>query len=418
MSATLVLLALLSIATLASQRGYAAFVAHIVSAPLLLAVGVMLAPSRLAFLSVATTEALLPPLRVGIAWLVLLVGLRALRPKRKGTYGSHLAFTIIVVTGTWLLLSGCAYGIMYVLEEGKMAVALPTSEGPHVRLGIALLLGGLLASGGFSFAMESLEGTALEHVHRQTLFLGRHDDAVGAIAVCIAIWLCPLSPEQAPIYASSYWPFALCILLGIGFAFAFSLLGGNKMGGASASWVALLGLITLASGLCSSILLPEAGLAYFFGLTIALLGFTRHLGHARLAQTTRPVRMVVLVLIGTHLGFSVSAAFLGVGLALSRLGLKALLRAWMVQRSGIDFPFTTLLGASSTALPFVLSFALTRPEPLFQNEILATVAVAVSVTDLMTLLVWRRRQPNPAIADAESSAPLAKEPLTADGGNT
>lgn len=417
MSATLVLLALLSIATLASQRGYAAFVAHIVSAPLLLAAGVVLAPSRLAFLSVSTTEALLPPLRVGIAWLVLLVGLRAMRPKRYGTYGSNLVFTVIVVTLTWLLLSGCAYGIMLVLEEGKMALALPTSDGPYTRLGVALLLGGLLSSGGLSFAMESLEGQVLERVHRQVLFLGRHDDVVGAIAVCIAIWLCPLSAEQAPIYASPYWPFALCIALGIGFAFAFSLLGGTKMGGASASWVALLGLITLASGLCSSILLPEAGLAYFFGVTIALLGFTRHLGHARLAQTTRPVRMVVLVLIGTHLGFSVSAAFLGVGLALSRLGIKALLRAWMVQRSGIDFPFTTLLGASSTALPFVLSFALTRPEPLFQNEILATVAVAVSVTDLMTLLVWRRRQPISGASDPNQSTPPTATSLASDGGN-
>lgn len=393
MSATLILLALLSIATLASQRGYTAFVAHIVSAPLLLAVGVLIAPSRLAFFSVSTTEALIPPLRVGIAWLALLVGLRAMRPKSTRTYASHLGFSVSVALGTWLLLSACAYGMMYVLAEGKMPLTLPTSVGPHARLGVAILLGGLMASGGLSFAMESLEGQVLERVHRQILFLGRHDEVVGAFAVCLAIWLCPLSPEQAPIYASPFWPFALCVLLGIGFAFSFSLLGGSKMGGPSASWVALLGLITLASGLCSSILLPEAGLSYFFGVTIALLGFTRHLGHERLAQTTRPVRMVVLVLIGTHLGFSVGAAFLGVGLALARLGVKALLRAWLVHRSGIDFPFTTLLGASSTSLPFVLSFALTRPEPLLQSEVLATVAVAVSMTDLMTLLVWRRRQP-------------------------
>lgn len=401
MSAILVLLALLSVATLASRRGYAAFVAHIVSAPLLIALGVLIAPSRLAFLTPSTMEALVPAMRVGAAWLALLVGLRTARPEWTRAYGQELSFTIAAAALSWLTLSAATFGLLSLLATAGMPVAAATGGDPLWPVGLALLLGGALASTGLSFARESLVGQEDSPIGRRVLFFGRHDEAAGALALCAAIALWPLPDAVAPIYREPALAAATVVLLGLSLAVSLGFLGGSRMGGASATWVALLGLLTLASGLSASTLLPEAGLAFFFGAAVAVLGLSRELGAERLAQTERPVRLVVLVLIGAHLGFTPSAVVLGSALALARLGLKALLRFILQRVARGQVPLSALLGSSSMALPLTLSFALTRPESLGQSEVLTTVAVAVSLTDLFTLLVWRRDGRDPSESEPE-----------------
>lgn len=391
MSAILVLLALLSVATLASRRGYAAFVAHIVTTPILIGLGVLIAPGRLAFLTPSTTEALLPALRVGAAWLALLVGLRGLRPSASREYGKDVAFTFVVAGLSWLVLAAVAFGLIALLDAVGLPFSGPASGGIEAVVGLALLLGGVVASTGLSFTREALEGLEHTPVYRRLLFFGRHDEAAGALALCLAVWLWPLPSVVAPIYEQPILAAVLLVALGLALAVSLGLAGGTRMGGASATWVALLGLITLASGLSASTLLPEAGIAFFFGAALAALGLTDALGPESLSRTERPVRLVVLVLAGTHLGFTATAIVVGMGLAVARLGVKALLRYFIERTTGADVPLGALLGSSSMALPLAVSFALTRPEGLASSEVLTTVAVTVGLTDLFTLLVWRRR---------------------------
>lgn len=404
MSAILVLLALLSVATLASRRGYAAFVAHIVSTPLLIAVGVLIAPSRLAFLTPSTTEALVPALRVGAAWLALLVGLRAVRPALTREYGKDVLFTVVVAGLSWLVLTATGFGLLVLLEAVGLPIDVLLGGDGWSLVGLAALLGGVVAATGLSFARDALEGLEHTPVYRRILFFGRHDEAAGALALCLAVWLLPLPHVVAPVYAEPALAAVLLVAIGIALAVSLGFAGGTRMGGASATWVALLGLITLASGLSASTLLPEAGIAFFFGGAVAALGLSDALGTERLAQTERPVRLVVLVLVGTHLGFTTSAIVIGMALAVTRLGVKALLRVFLQRSTSADLPLSALLGSSSVALPLALSFALTRPDGLVHNEVLTAVAVAVSLTDLFTLLVWRRRDARDDVEEPSAEA--------------
>jgi len=413
MSAILVLLALLSLATLAARRGYAAFVAHIVTTPLLIAVGVAASPANLALLSPSTLEALEPALRVAVAWQALLIGMRGIRPSVSFLFARDTLVALAIGLATWAFLAAMAYAGLLAVARLDLGFEDATSS-PRTMVGAALLLGGLLSSTGLAFAHEALAGLLPTAINRRVLFLARHDEVMGAFALCAAVAFWPLPVDFAPVYEQPALAAAIVVGLGVVLGLAQLLSGGARMGGTMASLIALIGLTTFGAGLSVSTHLPGAAIAFFFGAVLALQGRGAIYSRKRFIHSERPVRLVVLVLIGASLGFQPGAVLLGVGLAFARLLAKAVVRLGVARERRAELPICAVLGSAGATLPFALSFALTRPTPVSESEILLTVVVCVAVTDLFTLIAWRRAtaadkatgsETNREINDAPSGAP-------------
>ena len=79
-----------------------------------------------------------------------------------------------------------------------------------------------------------------------------------------------------------------------------------------------MGLITFGAGLAVSTRLPGAVVAFILGTVLAIAGRSGSILELGLAHTDRPVRLVLLVLVGAHLGFHPVAIALGVTGASSR----------------------------------------------------------------------------------------------------
>lgn len=391
MSAILVLLALLSVATLFSRRGFAAFVAHIVTAPLLLGVGVLLSPRGLALLTPTTLTALEPAIRVAAAWSVLLVALRGSPPGRDPQQRRATAAAMFYGASTWLLLAALLYGALTLLVH-QAALFAPLRDDERALIGVAVLLGGVLSTTGLPFAEEALHEDGTRPAARTLLTLARHDDLFAALAVCLTIYLWPLAPGGAPVYAVPALAALLPVVLGGMLATSLWLSSGVRMGGVSASTIALVGLITFAAGLSSATQLPEATIAFFFGAALAVVGKASTLLAGGLQRTERPVRLVLYVLVGAQLSFGGDAVLLGVLVAISRLGVKFLLQLVLSRGEQSALPLSAFLGSAGTTLPFAVSFVLSRGEPLEASRLLTTVAVCMSVTDLLTLITWHRRE--------------------------
>ncbi|MFZ9887584.1 MAG: hypothetical protein ACO3JL_08780 [Myxococcota bacterium] len=391
MSAILVLLALLSVATLFARRGFAAFVAHIVTAPLLLGVGALLSPRGLALLTPVTLAALEPAIRVAAAWSVLLVALRGSAALRDAQQRRATASALSLGALTWIGLSALLYGALSLLVDH--ASLFPALRGDDKAvLGLAVLLGGVLSTTGFPFAEEALHHESSGPAARTLLTLARHDDLFAALAVCLTIYVWPLSSVDAPVYEVPALASLLPMVLGGMLASSLWLSSGVRMGGVSASTIALVGLITFAAGLSSATRLPEATIAFFFGAALALFGQGSTLLGSGLHRTERPVRLVLYVLVGAQLQFYGDAVLLGVIVAMGRLMLKFLLRAFLSRSEPVPLPLSAFLGSAGTTLPFAVSFVLSRGEPLEESHLLTSVAVCMAVTDLLTLITWHRRE--------------------------
>jgi hypothetical protein len=398
-SPILVLLVLLSVATLAARRGFFAFVTRVVATPLLLAAGVLISPRALAFLTPSTLDALEPALRVAVAWLALLVGMRGVPPKVSFLF----ARDTVIATGTgvasWLVLAAVAGGS--VLLAGQLGLEFfGAATSTSTLVGMALLLGGIAGATGLDFAREAIQGATPTKITRRILFLARHDELLAAIGLCLAVWLLPLTPAEAPVYATPLAAAGVVVMLGVALAAAQLLAGGSRMGGPSATIIAMVGLSTFGAGLSFSTYLPGAAVAFFFGGGLAIAG----IGQSRIAnvlsQSERPVRLVVLVLAGAHLGLHPAAIVVGASLALARIPVKLAARAVFGGARRRESPPNSLLGAASAAIPFALSWALTRPEPLQQSAVLTCIATCVALTDAATLIAWRKKSGDEPTASA------------------
>lgn len=402
MSSILVLLALLSVATLFARRGYAAFVAHIVTTPILVGLGVIIAPHNLAFLTPSTTDALEPAMRVATAWIALLVAMRGVRPTFGTFFGRDNLIAFALGAFAWLAMAAVCFALLYLGAIFGLGFDEVTGD-PRAMLGASLLIGGIVSTTGLAFAEEALQGQAPLGSVRRLLLLARHDELAPALALCAAVWLWPIRSAAAPAYETPLLAAGIVVALGLVLAVAQLLAGGSKMGGASASFIALVGLITFGAGLSASTRLPEAAIAFFLGATLALVGKGQTVLDQGLSRTERPVRLVLMVLIGANLGLHADAIALGIAIAFARVIVKGVVRA-LLTRGRDDMPMSALVGSAGATLPFALSFALSRPEALVESKVLVTVAVSVCVTDLLTLVLWRRSSTSDSAANEPAPA--------------
>ncbi len=408
MTSLLLLLGLLSVATMLSRRGTFAFVTHVASTPLLLALGFALSPGVLAFLTPSTLDALTPALRVGIAWLAVLAGLSAGARKAASstppTPRTRLVDGVNGVVGAYVVAGACII-VAYVgqLFGEELGTAGAMAKDGVTLLGAAVLLGGILAPSSAAVVGEALSRGDVSDAARRLRATARREEILGALALVVAVALLPLAVGSPDAPAPP--ALAACIGPAIGLVLAAAqLLVGGTGEDSTTRHISLMGLVVLASGLAARAHVPEAVTAFVMGLALARSAQGAMLLE-RLAATERPVRLVATALIGAHLGLSLPILGLGALLALTRLLVKsAVVVAWGGGRARFD-ELSAAAGSSANALVFAGSTALALGVRLPESGLLATAAVAVVLTDAATLVArgWVRMGRAAPDADAHTT---------------
>lgn len=383
------------------------FVAHIIATPLLLALGFLIAPRGLSLLSEAALREIEPAMQVGAAWLALLVGMRGARPRLTKKYIGFASFAGVTALVTWVGVAVVAWGALTML--GLSNQGLKEIGGTLPVIGASLLCAGLVSTTGLELTHEALQNTRPSLAHDMLRFLCRHDEIIGALALLVAMWLWPRPVATAPIYADPLVAVASVVGLAILLAIVQVLLGEDR--DKLIGRIALVGLITLAAGLTSTMGVPGVALGFFFGVLLGLSGVGGQFLEEGVGSTYRPVRLVLVILIGANLGFTIGAVLLGGALAAARALFKSILRAYLRSRyPKAELPFSALLASGGTTIPFALSFAMSQPGSLQTSEVLTAVAIAVSLTDLVTLIAWRQKA---WTEEAESSVVKARVRIAA-----
>lgn len=394
MNAILVLLALLSLATLAGRRGGTAAFLSAATTPLLVALGVGLSPHGLGFLLPSMAAALLPALHVAVAWLALLVGLRVSPPWTPG----------FVRGSGWLLLSLVLGVGGALLTAMALAVAAP-GWFPWGRTGVAQLLGllcvpaclvGGTASRTVAVLVDRWPPGALKE---RLLFVARHDDVLAALALLWTPWLGAQALRTGAASAAAASNTVVVVASGLGLAAAALILGVSRPGREKAARPVLAALCVVAAGVSVMAGQPEGATAYIMGGVLALGGSGQRIlgGSSGGDALDRPVRLAVLPLAGLLWTPSWAAVALGAALALGRLGGRTVLAVALGRAFRQAVPVTVLLPSAGLAVPLAVSLRLALPPGGLTDVLFAGVVVAVCLTDLGVFAwnfgAWMRRGP-------------------------
>ena len=295
MSSILVLLMLLSLATVASRRGgFAALLASTLPA---FAAGLVTGPQALAYLSTSMTTGLASATATGLCWLGLLFGWRAsrggLRPR--ATVRGALVVVIVAALVVIAQVIGVRFGLEVTTAANRVAVGLVAA---------AILLP-------FSTSDDD-NGDS------------RGLDLVVVVTMCAAFGL--LAGFAVVVVAAGI--FALAVLAGI----SALLVGGHDP---NRRFPAILSATALVTGLAWAVDVHIGVVGVGIGIGLALLDRPRTLD-GLLEATRGPVALVVAFLVGAVVPLSATAAIFG-----AVLGVVVL--AVVVATSADNGPTTTLL---------------------------------------------------------------------------
>ncbi|MBI1944478.1 MAG: hypothetical protein HYS27_02210 [Deltaproteobacteria bacterium] len=334
MTSLLVLLALLSVATLAARRGALGEILGGASTPVPVVFGLVLGPAGLGFLAPSVVDGLGPALAVGVCVLGLIAGMRAAAPI---AYERPDRRTLVPLLD--LVLIGAA-----LFGAARLAVLpIDLEAAPATSLLAAALLAAACLGAPASSGSEA-----------------RFAKIAALVLAAAAVGLAS--------------PLALVAVLGFGAvgALAVLLIGGPSAG---PTFVAALGAITLIAG--ASLVRGVPGV--LAGVVVGAIVSRSRAGSvlSPLAERAeRPVRIVVAVVIAAAAPMSVEAAVLGAGLAGIALAVATTtLGATFAARTGA-------LASSSLALALAASLTATGVAP----TLLAPLLIAVAVVDAVALL--------------------------------
>jgi hypothetical protein len=379
LTAILILLALLSFGTIASRRGFGIELARAAGSPILIGIGfLLLSPRGLAFLDPEIAASLRPALRIGCAWLGLLLGLSTPRPSFARAALGDLGRASGAALWCLLVTAAATFGAIGLFAGGS--AVWPESWARLTPAGVSLLVGALIQSSG---APRGSSRAAAGEV-------------VGVIGVCIALAIWPPPAQSAPVYEQPLIALAAIVTLGAGLGLVQIMVTSGERR-SEPKLIALLGLVTLLTGLAAITSLPSAAMGYFFGVTLALTGTGRVL-FRRVALTSRPVRLVVLVLVGVHLGLEMLSILIGAIAAFARLLSKLTLLRRHTDGGATDVQQLVL--GPRLAIPLVVSFTLSEQVSLDESGILSVVVAAIVFTDLLSaglLTVTRAGAPEAAV---------------------
>lgn len=373
MSALLVLLLLLSVATVASRPGAFAGVVDRVSMPLLVLAGVGLGPRGLVVLSSSLTTGLEPALAVGVTWLGILVGLRS-SSHGLGGDGNPLTLRagLVVVAST---------AASVLLAMGAMLAptffGLRAADSPALLAGAALIVGGALVS-----------SPPVERENRAELAMRAWLVELGdLIAMACAVAALAVLPSWSALSPSM----AAAVVVGSGLLLALvqRLLGGGTTTDGATRVIALLGVVAVAAGLLHDAGLPSAVSGLVAGTVLGRTNLGRALFVA-LAPTERPARIVVVFLVGVTMPISTTAVLVGVLLAAGQLGVQLVATSWAVGHRPSSAALAT--GLSSSAVPLIVAASFAFSGFSEGGLLVSSAAVAVVCTDVLaaTILLARR----------------------------
>ena len=377
MTSILVLLVLLSVATLASRPAALSGLLDRVAAPLLIALGISLGPAGLGTLASGLIDALKPALAVGVTWLGVLIGLRAgshdfsAVPQAADAPGSAQSGSaraaIIVVLSTLASV---------LLAMAAMAVPqhLGLRDGDHMPLlaGAALILGGAL-----------IGSPPVNEESRAELAMRGHlvdagDLIAGACAV-VALAVLPTWSTLSPVASA-----IVVVGSGIIMALVQRLLGGSASGDAATRTIALLGVVAVVAGILHDAQLPSAVAGIVAGVVLGKTELGQRLREA-LSPTERPARIVVVFLIGAVVPLSLVALLVGALLAVTQLIVRVIATSWAVGHR--PDARATAAGLSSSAVPLVISASYALAGLPEGELLLATAAAAVVITDVLAAAI-------------------------------
>jgi hypothetical protein len=370
MSTILVLLLLLSIATLASRPAALSGLFDRLSTPLLILLGIGCAPRGLALLSSSLVESLEPALAVGVTWLGIVSGLRSASRDVGHADGGRATMraAVVVVSSTMasVLLAMAALAAPHLL-------GLRGGDSAPLLIGAALILGGALVG-----------SPPVDRDNRVELALRSHLIDVGdLIAVACAIVALAILPAWSPLPPSM----AAVVVVGSGLLLALvqRLLGGSATNGDPATrTIALFGVVAVGAGLLHDAGLPSAVAGLVAGAALGRTELGRVLREA-LAPTERPARIVVVFLVGTMMPLTPTSLLAGGLLAAGQLAVQLVATSWAVGHRPSARALATGLSSSSVPLVVAASYALAG---LPEGELLlATAAVAVVTTDVLAATI-------------------------------
>jgi hypothetical protein len=383
MSALLVLLLLLSLATIASRPGPFAAALDRVASPLLIVAGVALGPLGLAVVSTSLRGGLEQALAVGVTWLGILFGLRSSSDELPA--GTVLRALLVASTST---AASVLLAMAAMATPGLLGWRPPSSA--SLIAGAALIVGGALV-GSPPVDRDNRAELAL----RTTLI-----DLGDLIATACAIAALAVLPSWTGLPTS----FVALVVIGVGLVLALlqRLLGGSAGGDVATRTIALLGVVSVAAGLLHEAGLPSAVSGLVAGTVLGRTDLGRAL-KSSLMQTERPARIVVVFMVGTLMPLSTTALLVGALLALGQLGVQLVATSWAVGHRPSSHALATGLSSSPIALVIAASFALAGfPEG---GLLVSSAAVAIVFTDVFAagvLLRGRLRTPSTTVPQEAS----------------
>ncbi|MCC7381729.1 MAG: hypothetical protein IT384_07845 [Deltaproteobacteria bacterium] len=396
MSAILILLALLSLGTLASRQGAVQLLARVAATPILVGLGYALfSRSALAFVPPSTTDELQPALRIGCVWMALMLSLSVPRPGRSARSMRNASLPLLVALGTGGLTTLASYAALVALGEGwKGGYGGAWTSLPMI--GVAVVVGGLVQGSASTRASgPELRSGLTTFIRPGEVTL--HEEALAVVVACIALAVWP-DASRTGVYAFGWLAIPILVLLGATAAVVQRLVSfGNE--DTEARTINLLGLVILLTGFVHGLSMPAVPVVFFFGLFLSLTRLGRGL-LARLAGTERPVRMVVLVLTGAYIGFKLGPVCVGVAAGVARAGAKWL-AGTLLRRAGLEVSLPALLSAPRLAVPLAISLTWSENLSLRESGLITAVVVALTVSDLITLIVLLARPREQSLRTAE-----------------
>jgi hypothetical protein len=375
MTAILVLLALLSIATLASRPGAWATAIDRSATPLLVGGALLCTPAGLAVLSAELIDSMRPALAVGVTWLALLTGLRSATATAQAAIHDtratrRAALVVVVATVASVLLAVFAVWVSVVL-------------GLHAPIPLGLLAGAGLIIGGALVGSPPVE-EAERDVRAHLVHAGE------LVAMVCAVLALAVLPPWSPLPPS----LAAVTVVGGGLLLALlqRLAGGSAEGDRATRTIAALGIITLTAGLLHKARLPSAVCGLVAGVALARTDLGRALRDG-LNPTERPARIVVVFLAALVMPLSRTALLVGLLLAAAQILVQLVATSWAVGHRPSLRALANGLTSSATPVLLAASYALAGlPEG---DLLLATVVVAVVVTDLLAagITLYARLRP-------------------------
>jgi hypothetical protein len=356
MTSLLVLLALASVASLAARRG--AFTALFTTAvtPMLVGLGLLASPFVLGLLTPSTVAGLAPAIDVGICWLAMATGLRALQAIGAGSDAAGTS-----TRGRPLRLG--AEGLLTVLVcaagGALLVVALPLPAFAAEGAGRVAVLAGALIGASLSSIPDEPEAALSAPLLTKRAAVS---EVTTALATFVALAFVPQALAPPVAYAG--------LALGLGAVFCLVQLlasggGASGTGGGTGgderptkdeerrSAVTLLGVVTLATGFLRLLSLPTAPIGFVLGGGVARTRVGRALMPI-VERTERPVRLVVTVLLAASCVPTWTALAWGAGFAAVHVGAQ--LAVARVGATRDTSPATALaLTVASAPTPIVLA---------------------------------------------------------------